>query len=369
MHSVKVSKTFENSRYAFDISVAYHYLFCMLHTTPLREILLAFFVLAPLLSNPGYGQVPGPGHVFRRISTDDGLSQSVVLCMAQDRRGFMWFGTEDGLNRYDGYSFVTYRYDPLDSNSLSSSYIWSLHEDRDGLLWIGTWGGGINCFDPIRNSFTRYRHDPTDTTTISHDRVTAVLEDSLGTLWACTAGGGMNRFDRTTRRFIRVPELFSTLPMPRRTALFCAVTDRDGIIWIGTYSAGLLSYDPRRGTVRDFRHKAGDDASISDDRITGLSEADNGDLWVGTWGGGLNLFHRSRSTFEHFRTDPRDSTSLPGDIVRSLFRDRKRQPLGRDNGSRCCTFRQRDTPVYPVPLFTFCLQLPLRRCRHFTFRG
>jgi len=234
----------------------------------------------------------------------------------------MWFGTEDGLNRYDGYSFVTHRHDPLDSNSLSSSYIWALHEDSDGLIWIGTWGGGINCFDPVRNSFVRYRHDPADTTTIGHDRVTAVIEDSLGTLWACTAGGGMNRYDRAARRFVRMPHLFSTLPAPRRDALFCALTDRSGIIWIGTYFAGLLRYDPHRGEVREFRHTAGDDGSISDDRITGLSEADNGDLWVGTWGGGLNLLRRSRTTFEHFRTEPRDSTSIPGDIVRSLFHGR-----------------------------------------------
>jgi ligand-binding sensor domain-containing protein/signal transduction histidine kinase len=262
-----------------------------------------------------------PGAAFRRITTDDGLSQSVILCMVQDRQGFMWFGTEDGLNRFDGYSFVTYRYDPLDSNSLSSSYIWSLHVDRDGMLWIGTWGGGLNSFDPVRNRFTRYQYDPADTTSISHDRVTGLTEDSLGSLWACTAGGGVSRFDRSQRRIVRMPDLFSTLPPPRRSAIFCIMTASDGVIWMGTYAAGLLSYDPRTGAVKEYRHKPEEKSSISDDRITGLRECGNGDLWVGTWGGGLNLLSRSSDTFEHFRADPRDPSSLPGDIVRSLLLD------------------------------------------------
>ncbi len=288
------------------------------------KVVLPFFLILALLTPiPAFSQSGLQEPAFRRISTEEGLSQSVVLCMVQDWSGFVWFGTEDGLNRYDGYSFVNYRHDPSDSNSLSNSYIWSLHVDRDGLLWIGTWGGGLNCFDPVRNVFVRYQHDPADTTTISHDRVTAVGEDSLGSLWACTAGGGLNMFDRTTRRFKRISQLSTLLPPPRRDALFCMLTDRRGLIWIGTYFSGLLTFDPRTGAVREFRHNPKDPLSISDDRITSLCEEGNGDIWVGTWGGGLNLLHRADNAFEHFRTTPRDSTSLPGDIVRSLVRDSK----------------------------------------------
>jgi ligand-binding sensor domain-containing protein len=291
-----------------------------MHTRGTLAVLIIAATLAPPTLN---GKVEVSNPAFRRISTDDGLSQSVVLCMLQDRRGFMWFGTEDGLNRYDGYSFVTYRHNPHDKNSLSNSYVWSLHEDREGLLWIGTWGGGLSCFDPARNSFVQYQHVPADTTSVSHERVTALCEDSLGSLWACTAGGGLNRFDRAARRFVRMPHLFDSLPAPRRDAMFCMLTDRSGVIWIGTYFAGLLAYDPRLGIVRDFRHDPKDSSSLSDDRITGLCEAGNGDLWVGTWGGGLNLLRTAARTFEHFRNNPRDSTSIPGDIIRSLYRDSK----------------------------------------------
>jgi ligand-binding sensor domain-containing protein/signal transduction histidine kinase len=279
---------------------------------------LPVLLLAPC---PALSQGPAPDLPFRRISPEDGLSQSVVLCMLQDRRGYMWFGTEDGLNRYDGYSFVTYRHDPLDSNSLSSSYIWSIHEDRDGLLWIGTWGGGINSLDPDRGRVVRYQYDPSDSTTLSHDRVTGITEDSLGTLWACTAGGGLNRFDRAAQRFVRMPRLLDALPPPRRDAQFCMLAGKNSVLWIGTYSLGLLRYDLLRGRVKEYRHDPGNVKSVSDDRITSLCAAGDGDIWVGTWGGGLNLFHTANSTFEHFRTDPRDESSLPGDIVRSLMRD------------------------------------------------
>ena len=84
---------------------------------------------------------------FEHISIQQGLSQSTVSCILQDKRGFMWFGTEDGLNRYDGYNFVIYKNDGLDKTSISDSYILALYEDKSGVLWIGTYSGGLNKFD------------------------------------------------------------------------------------------------------------------------------------------------------------------------------------------------------------------------------
>lgn len=296
--------------------------------------------------------------VFRQISTDQGLSQSLVLCMLQDRHGFMWIGTEDGLNRYDGAAFITYRHNPLDGQSLSNSYIWSLFEDHEGMIWIGTWGGGLNRYDPVRDRFTRYVHDPEDSTSISHGRVTSVQEDDAGALWICTAGGGLNRFDRTTQRFTRMSTLFASLPRAQRADLFCMLRDRDGSFWIGTYFSGLLHYDPRRGTIEEFRHIPRDPFSISDDRIVALCQEDNGDLWIGTWGGGLNLLHRRTKTFTRYRHSPRDPSSLPGDIVRSLMRDLHGDVwvgtvgagLARFDSERRTFVRFRHTPLIPTAL-------------------
>ncbi|HTY00428.1 MAG TPA: two-component regulator propeller domain-containing protein [Bacteroidota bacterium] len=288
-----------------------------------RLSLLACVFAASATAQHAQAQPGSARQAFRRISTEDGLSQSTVICMLQDRRGYVWLGTEDGLNRYDGFSFVTYRNDLDDPNSLSNSYIWSLHEGRDGLLWIGTWGGGLNCFDPIKNTFTRYQPDPADSTSISHDRVTAIAEDSLGFLWVCTAGGGVNRFETATHRFTRMPGIASPPPANRPLDVFCMLTDHHGILWIGTYYSGLLRFDPQNGELATFRHDPSDARSISSDRITALCEAADGNIWVATWGGGLNFFHRSNRSFEHFRHDPRDSLSLPGDILRALMLDRR----------------------------------------------
>ena len=99
---------------------------------------------------------------FERLSLEQGLSQSYVNCILQDRRGFMWFGTQDGLNRYDGYGFTVFKHDALDPGSLSHNTVWALHEDRDGTLWIGTDGGGLDRWEPSTGSFQHLRHDPTD---------------------------------------------------------------------------------------------------------------------------------------------------------------------------------------------------------------
>src|SRR5665648_232766 len=96
---------------------------------------------------------------FEHISLDQGLSQSVVLAILQDHQGFMWFGTQDGLNRYDGYEFIVYKHDPSDPNSISNSFVQALYEDVNGIIWIGSFGGGLNRFDPRTEKFSAYYPD------------------------------------------------------------------------------------------------------------------------------------------------------------------------------------------------------------------
>ena len=114
---------------------------------------------------------------FEHISLEDGLSQAFVACTLQDRDGFMWFGTQEGLNRYDGYTFKVFSYDPEDPNSLSNNFVKAIYQDRDGMIWVGTDGGGLNLYDPLTESFTVFRNDPEDPRSLSHDRVRAIVED------------------------------------------------------------------------------------------------------------------------------------------------------------------------------------------------
>ena len=114
---------------------------------------------------------------FDHISLEQGLSQNSVFCIIQDQKGFMWFGTEDGLNRYDGYEFEIHKNDLLNHASISDSYILSIHEDRAGIIWIGTDGGGLNKFDKNKKKFVRYISKPNHKNGLSNNRVFSICED------------------------------------------------------------------------------------------------------------------------------------------------------------------------------------------------
>jgi ligand-binding sensor domain-containing protein len=131
---------------------------------------------------------------FERISIEHGLSHSCVQCILQDSRGFMWVGTENGLNKYDGYRFKVYWYEPDNPHSLSHSFVRVIHEDQMGILWIGT-EGGLNKFDRKTEKFTRYQNDPENPHSLSENRIMAIHEDRSGILWIGTEGGGLNTFD------------------------------------------------------------------------------------------------------------------------------------------------------------------------------
>ncbi|HEX6739234.1 MAG TPA: two-component regulator propeller domain-containing protein, partial [Vicinamibacteria bacterium] len=307
-----------------------------------------------------------PPMAFEHLSLEQGLSQTTVLCIFQDSRGFMWFGTEDGLNRYDGLSFRTYKYDPADSSSLPNSMVWAIVEDRRGDLWIGTEGGGVARWDHRRDRFQRvtpssggsgpmsmrvrsllldpdgalwigtketglsrlepgsgaiqtYRHDPNDPASLSHDAVFAILADGSGHLWVGT-DGGLNRFDRATgkfQRYLNDPANPASLGDNRVRSLRL---DREGRLWIGTYG-GLNRLEPAEGRFRRYKHDAADAASLSHDRVRSILEDGAGRLWIGT-DGGLDLMDRARTAFRHYRHDPTDPGTLWDDNVMSLHQDR-----------------------------------------------
>jgi len=163
--------------------------------------------LSPLeLAEPALGRTGGPWSKepapslsrgqrlrFERISLEQGLSQSTVLCMLQDSQGFMWFGTEGGLNRYDGYTFTAYKHDPEDPNGLGGNWIQAMLEDDSGTLWIGTSEGGLDRYDRELDQFIHYRNDPKDSSSLSDDEITTIYQDQDGVLWIGTGGGGLDR--------------------------------------------------------------------------------------------------------------------------------------------------------------------------------
>ncbi|MCK5054473.1 MAG: hypothetical protein KAR65_09350, partial [Anaerolineales bacterium] len=134
---------------------------------------------------------------FDRLTVEDGLSQNAVLTIAQDGRGFLWVGTEDGLNKYDGYKFTVYEHDSEDPTSLADNFVSVIYADRQGDLWVGT-RSGLDRYDPVSGSFIHYAGDANDPYSLQGEWVISIYEDHQGTLWVGTEEGGLNGLDRAT---------------------------------------------------------------------------------------------------------------------------------------------------------------------------
>ena len=158
---------------------------------------------------------------FEHFQTDQGLSQSTVRSILRDHRGFMWFGTDDGLNKYDGYRFTTFKRVSGNPSSLSDNYIRTIFEDRDRVIWVGT-NFGLNRFERQANQFQRYLSDPEKTNSLSDSSVHAVAEDETGALWVGT-NNGLSKLDReraTFTRYFHDPNDSSSLPHNSVRSLF-----------------------------------------------------------------------------------------------------------------------------------------------------
>lgn len=276
-----------------------------------RRLPAAFLLLFPLFL---LGQTRYIS--FEALSINDGLSQNSVATILQDSRGFMWFGTQEGLNRYDGYGFTVFRHRGDDPASLSDNWINVLYEGRDGQLWIGTAGGGLNRFDTATETMTRYSAAPDIPHGLSSDNVSAILEDARGELWIGTHGGGLNRFDPATGQFSTYrfdPDDPRGLPHDDVTAL---ALDSTGRLWVGT-AGGLAVLDENRYHFTVWIHDPATPASLSANRILALLAAPSGQLWIGTDGGGLNVMDTATGRFRRYPTD-----AAGGDNVHALFRDR-----------------------------------------------
>ena len=256
---------------------------------------------------------------FEHFGTDQGLSQSNVMCILQDSRGFMWFGTRDGLNKYDGYKCTVYKNDAGDSTSLCNNFIRSIMEGCNGDIWIGT-SGGLCRYDRNTNRFYSYRHDPATDKSISSNVVTSIFEDSERGLWIGTEEG-LNKFDRIKNKFIR----FTYKPNDKNSLggsfVRTIFEDRQHNLWIGTADGGLNLYNRRSKTFTRFQHSENDSKSIASNNIYTLFEDSKNRLWVGTNDAGLDLLNRSSGEFYHFRHDDHNQNSLAGDVVFAINED------------------------------------------------
>jgi len=324
------------------------------------------------------GLPPAPSHVspqslpqicdcvlrFDRISIEQGLSQSSVHAILQDSSGFMWFGTEDGLNRYDGYTFKVFKPDPDSPNSISDRWITSIVEDKDGSLWIGT-RLGLNHYDPRTEEFTHYLHNdnvstnlndnhintlyldnkdnlwigtvkgldlydrsnntfehyiPTQKDVIAGKNITAILQDHRGRYWVGTTTSGLNRFYPQNRMFIAYPNNVDNPNSISYSYVTSIVEGQDGVLWVGTRN-GLNRFETDTIWFDRYLHSENDPTSIADNMINALYTDSTGNLWVGT-ASGLDRLSKKGEGFVHYQNDPTYAKSLSYGNLLSIYEDR-----------------------------------------------
>lgn len=257
-----------------------------------------------------------PAIRFERMGIKDGLSHSSVTAILQDSLGFLWFGTEDGLNRYDGYSFRVYRPDSDDPYSISDRWVTALALDDRGTLWIGTRQGGLNSYDAESGQFTSYHHASNRESSLSGDWVRALWFDSRGILWVGTSSG-LDRFNPGTDTFSHITRE-DGLSSNRVNVIY---EDRQGILWVGTRE-GLTRYDVGGGTFQTYTSGSEEPARLVSDNVTSIREDADGDLWIGTTHGVLRM-DRYTGLFKHYLNESESPNSLAGDEVNFLYLDRQ----------------------------------------------
>jgi ligand-binding sensor domain-containing protein len=325
----------------------------------------------------------GKGIRFTHLSTEQGLSESRIDHMLQDRRGFIWIGTYNGLNRYDGYRFKTYKPDPNNPNSLGGLQVLTLLEDRSGILWIGVdqeldrfdpvterfthfrahpdglsgytehitqdrdgmlWvatRNGLDRLDPVSGRFTHYRNDPNDPQSLSSNDVRFVLEDKQGTLWVATATG-LDAFDSHTRRVRHYPS--SEQPPFDRI-----LEDRSGMLWVSaTRQGGLASFDWKTGQFTRYVWFEGWPGTPGTRGCSAIHEDQQGMLWLATKPDGVLRFDRKHRLFTRYRNDPVNPASLNNNEALSLLEDRERGIWVGTNGGGVNRF-----PSEPSPFTTY----------------
>lgn len=227
---------------------------------------------------------------FQHISYKEDLSQSTVNAILKDRIGFVWFGTEDGLNKYDGKEIRIYKHDLNNDNSISNSAVWSIFEDSGGTLWIGTFNG-LNRYNKDTDDFTRLHHEAGNPASLTDNYVRAIAEDTRGNLWVGT-NKGLNKIDRST--------LTSTnyLVHSNNTAGFVInelLVDHLGTLWIATGN-GLFVYNDKNDSFNAYRLPA----PFLDNDILSVFEDRQGVLWIGSNTHGMFIFDRQNLGFRKY---------------------------------------------------------------------
>jgi signal transduction histidine kinase/ligand-binding sensor domain-containing protein/DNA-binding response OmpR family regulator len=317
------------------------------------------FILCLYLLHSGLSYSQPRDLKFKQLSTNEGLSQSHVSAIIKDSRGFMWFGTEDGLNKYDGYKFTHYKHDQSNQTTIIDNYILAITEDGARNLWVGTESGldrfdratntfihysngltfavrsifldnkngmwlgtskGLYLFNAANGTFKKFTHAGKKTNGLANDYISKVTQDNNGWLWIAT-DDGLYHFYPQNGKFIRYAHDPANKNSISASWIKAVYKDSKGNIWIGTHGAGLALYNPKTNSFINFKHNPNNSNSISHNDILSIMEGSDGKLWVGTENGGLSVFDYPANKFVTYKFDANDHSSLSSNSVYSLYKD------------------------------------------------
>lgn len=244
------------------------------------------------------------------ISRESGLSGTIVSSILRDKHGFIWIGTWNGLNRFDGYDMTVFHSDRDDSSSLSNSNINKLFEDRQGILWVAT-DNGLNSYDPVTGKFRQFYFTGTDEAWRRNSQINGITQDASGQIWLGSQELGLIALDKSTGNYRQYYNTYSE----RSNIIYYVQADKldDRYLWVGT-ADGLYKFHLKNGM---FELTTGglSDASMS---IQVIKQDDNGDLYVGTWGNGLLKFDRETSAFKVLYPSGKSGSNAGSVVIRAM---------------------------------------------------
>ncbi|HYW95789.1 MAG TPA: two-component regulator propeller domain-containing protein, partial [Bacteroidales bacterium] len=250
--------------------------------------------------------------VFEHYAVSDGISQSEIICIWQDREGYMWFGTQNGLNKFDGYSFVNYLNDPYDTTTLSNNWIFDITEDHRGDLWIAT-KGGLNKFDKKTGLFTRVNYKGPNSV-VTDNFVYGLCADTVNIYVNIPPELSVINVTSGNITTLRYPFDYSGILYDKGVPVIKAT---DGRLWAGTHH-GLYTINPATGSIEANLHDPANPASITHNHITALYQESDGRILAGTEKG-LNIISPLEGTIDHLYQDP--PNGLSHNLIRAITQD------------------------------------------------
>ncbi|HEY5534806.1 MAG TPA: two-component regulator propeller domain-containing protein [Ignavibacteria bacterium] len=283
------------------------------------KITLLIFVLYFAYSGSLYSQIFNED--ITNFTVENGLSNNKINCLYQDHTGFLWIGTGNGLNKYDGYVFTNYHSNPLDSTTLSNDIITSITEDKSGNLWLATKSGGLNKYDRNTGKFINFKHNPSNLNSISENTINSICTDDSGNIWIGTLNTGLNKFEINSQKFISYRYNAGNSQSICSDSINVVLYMGNSCLLIGT-SNGLNYFDFQNNILKSYRHSDNDKNSLHNNNVCAIfKDASNG-IWIGTSENGFQKFDAGSGIFTSYKITDTDENKIESFSVSSITEDK-----------------------------------------------